>query len=258
MYWLAALLAVLLVVVLVTRWIGAITILEYERALKFIRGRFVEVIGPGKYWHWTRTTSFHRIDVRPTYVTVTGQEVLSADGLAIKASLLAVYRIADAKTAILGVEDVTTAVHAQLQLALRTVVSGTSAEELLQKRADISNELTSLAAPALAPVGVELQSAALRDLTLPGELKKVFSQVVRARQDGLAALERARGETAALRNLANAAQLVQQNPHLLQLRILQVLEQQPGHTVVLGPAGGLVPVPTSRPVNQPPSAGASE
>jgi hypothetical protein len=29
----------------------------------------------------------------------------------------------------------------------------------------------------------------------PGELKKTFTQVVRARQEGLAALEKARGET---------------------------------------------------------------
>ena len=42
----------------------------------------------------------------------------------------------------------------------------------------------------------------MRDLTFPGELKKIFAQVVKARQEGLAALEKARGETAALRNLA--------------------------------------------------------
>ncbi len=88
------------------------------------------------------------------------------------------------------------------------------------------------------------------DLTLPGELKKIFSQVVRARQEGLAALEKARGETAALRSLANAAGMVQQNPVLLQLRLLQVLEQQPGHTVVFGTPPGLLPV-TPRPTAPP-------
>jgi hypothetical protein len=29
----------------------------------------------------------------------------------------------------------------------------------------------------------------------------------------------------------------------MQLRLLQVLEQQPGHTVVLGVPGGVIPVP---------------
>jgi hypothetical protein len=63
----------------------------------------------------------------------------------------------------------------------------------------------------------------------------------------LAALEKARGETAALRNLANAAQLVERNPYLLQLRLLQVLGQQPGNTVVLGVQPSSGPIPIRRP-----------
>lgn len=101
-----------------------------------------------------------------------------------------------------------------------------------------------MAAPALAAIGIELQDAALRDLTFPGELKKIFAQVVKARQEGLAALEKARGETAALRNLANAAALIERNPVLMQLRALQVLAQQPGNTLVLGmqQSGPVIPL----------------
>jgi len=68
--------------------------------------------------------------------------------------------------------------------------------------------------------------------------------VVKARQEGLAALEKARGETAALRNLANAAQLIERTPALMQLRLLQVVGQNSGNTVVLGvPAqGGPIPI----------------
>jgi hypothetical protein len=68
--------------------------------------------------------------------------------------------------------------------------------------------------------------------------------VVKARQEGLAALEKARGETASLRNLANAATLIERNPSLMQLRALQALGQQPGSTLVLGmqPGAPLVPL----------------
>jgi hypothetical protein len=67
--------------------------------------------------------------------------------------------------------------------------------------------------------------------------------VVRARQEGLAALERARGESAALRNLVNAAALVEQRPSLLQLRLLQTVGQTTGNTVVLGMSGTPPTVP---------------
>jgi uncharacterized membrane protein YqiK len=134
-------------------------------------------------------------------------------------------------------------VYAELQLALRAAIGALPVEELLARRADISSTLKAAAAERLQGLGLELQDAALRDITFPGELKKIFTQVVKARQEGLATLEKARGETAALRNLANAAQMVQRSPSLMQLRLLQVLGQQGGNTVVLGlPNATPVPV----------------
>ena len=62
--------------------------------------------------------------------------------------------------------------------------------------------------------------------------------------EGQAALERARGESAALRNLANAAKLLEGNPGLLNLRLMQSLSaaQMAGNTLVLGMPGGFVPL----------------
>jgi hypothetical protein len=54
----------------------------------------------------------------------------------------------------------------------------------------------------------------VRDLMLPGELKRAFAQTVTAQKEGLASLQRARGETASLRSLANAARLMQDHPGL--------------------------------------------
>lgn len=53
---------------------------------------------------------------------------------------------------------------------------------------------------------------------------EIFAQVVRAKQDGL------------------AARLVAQNPPLLQLRWLQVLGERSGNTVVLGVQSGPIPI----------------
>ena len=239
-----ALLLVLLALVLVTatRNLRA-TIFEYERGLRFRRGRFARVLDPGVYWHVPVVTRIQRVDIRPTRVAVAGQEVLSADGIAVKASLAATYRVVDPQRAILAADDYRTAVYTELQLALRAIVSETTVEDLLRQRGEMSARLKAIPAEKLAAIGVELQDAAVRDLTLPGELKKIFSQVVKARQEGLAALERARGETAALRNLANAAQMIERSPSLVQLRLLQVLAQQPGNTLVLGVQQQGTPIP---------------
>jgi regulator of protease activity HflC (stomatin/prohibitin superfamily) len=216
------------------RLVATVTVYEYQRGLRFRRGRFDGVIEPGLYRYLPRYTRIERVDVRPTQVAVPGQEVLSADGVAVKASVAATYRITSPEKAILETGNYQTALYAELQLALRSAIAALPVEELLARRADLSATLKTAAAERLEALGIELQDAALRDITFPGELKKIFTQVVKARQEGLAALEKARGETAALRNLANAAQMVQRSPALIQLRLLQVLGQQGGNTVVLG------------------------
>jgi hypothetical protein len=63
---------------------------------------------------------------------------------------------------------------------------------------------------------------------LARDLKAAFGEVPRARAEGRAALERARGESAALRNLANAARLIDANPALMNLRLLQAIAQDAG------------------------------
>lgn len=74
----------------------------------------------------------------------------------------------------------------------------------------------------------------MKDIILPGELKRAQTEVLVARAQGTAALERARGETAALRSLANAARMATDTPALIQLRLIQQLEASTGHTVVIG------------------------
>lgn len=225
------------------RSIRRVTVYEFERGLRYEAGRFRGVLEPGQYWLWTPSTTVRKIDVRPRVVPVTGQEVLSADGVALKASLAARYRVADPALAVNGVENYETALYTALQLALRAVIAGSPVEALLENRAGLGRQVTERAAEGVRTLGLEVEEADLKDLTLPGELKKIFTQVVRARQEGLAALEKARGETAALRSLANAAQMLERNPNLMQLRLLQVLGAQSGNTVVLGVPSTGSPIP---------------
>lgn len=239
-----ALIAVAIANALIERVFPRVTVLEFERGLHYERGRFARVLGPGQYRLWASTSTVRKVDIRAKVLAVGGQEVLSADGVALKVNVAARYRIVDPGLAVNGVENFEVALYTALQLALRAAVAGSPVETLLQARGTLGKEIMEQSAPAAAAVGLELLSADLKDLTLPGDLKKIFTQVVHARQEGLAALEKARGETAALRHLANAAQMIDRNPALMQLRILQAFGQQSGNTLVLGvpPIPGVVPV----------------
>jgi regulator of protease activity HflC (stomatin/prohibitin superfamily) len=219
-----------------------VTIYEFQRGLLYWQGRFVRALEPGKYWFRARDTGVWAVDARPAFVTVPGQEVLTADGVTLKLTIAAQYEIADLDTAFNKTQNAVEALYLNLQMALREIVGRAKIDEILEDRAQFARGLMEIAAEPVAAAGLRLIAADIKDIMFPGELKKIFAQVVQARQEGLAALEKARGEAAALRNLANAARLIEANPALMQLRTLQAVAAQPGNTLVLGVTPTL-PVP---------------
>jgi regulator of protease activity HflC (stomatin/prohibitin superfamily) len=221
-----------------------VTVFEFERGLLYRRGRFAKVLEPGSYWLPPRFRTITKVDVRPCYVAVPSQELATSDGATLKITLSAKYQVSDPNKAINTVAGYQGAVYTHLQLALRQIVAGESVDSMLAARSALGQRLQDIAAPPLAVFGVTLLESEIKDVMFPADLKRAFAQVVKARQEGLAALERARGETAALRHLANAAGMIEQRPALMQLRVLQTLGQSSGNTVVLGLGGqsGVIPL----------------
>jgi regulator of protease activity HflC (stomatin/prohibitin superfamily) len=123
-------------------------------------------------------------------------------------------------------------VYSQAQLDLRAAVGELTLEALLNAREAISGRFLQLLAPSLTLLGAELHSARVLDIMLPADIRRAYASAVAAQKEGLAALERARGETAALRSLANAARLTQDHPGLLQLRALQTLDTTKGNATL--------------------------
>jgi regulator of protease activity HflC (stomatin/prohibitin superfamily) len=230
----------LLLLGIVTR---RITILEYEIGLKYTKGRFTTVMGPGQYWYFPFFVTIQQVDVRPRFVSITGQEVLSSDGVTLKVSLAANYEIVDPDVAINKSQNFQEALYLELQLALREIIGSAEIDKILESRNELSKKLAEKTEAKARDLGLKLISVNLKDILFPGKLKEMFAQVVNARKEGLAALEKARGETAALRGLANAARMIESNPNLMQLRLVQVLSQSSGNTLILGMPSQSSPIP---------------
>jgi len=224
-----------------------VTVFEFERGLRYRAGRFVGSIGPGQHWISGRTGRITKVDVRPTLITVPGQELITSDGIAIKVSLLATIEVTDPATAINKAQNYVQAIYAALQVGLRQQVAGMTIENLLADRSMLGKALLEETSASAAEIGVTLSKVDVRDVMLPGDLKRAFSQELTARKEAAATLEKTRGETAALRNLANAARMVQENPALYQLRLLQMLGGTGGNTVVLGNLDGVPIRPQDKP-----------
>jgi len=243
---LAAAVVVVVVAAVLSGLLGIVVVHDHERGLRYNRGRLKGLLDPGAYLQFRPVSEIRVFDVRPAFVTIDGQDVLTADGVNLRISLVARYLVGDPAAAVGGDQDYRRALHIILQLGLREALSGRTADEILAARAELGPAVMERSAAALARVGVELLSVDVRDLMLPAELKRAFAGVVAARKEGEIALERARGETAALRNLANAARMLEDHPGLVQLRLLQEIGGSTSNTVVIGMPDGATNVTRTR------------
>ena len=217
---------------------------EGYAGLLYQHGKFVEVLAPGRHVRWGRNITLDAQDTRKTFLAVAGQEVLTADNIAVKLSLLVTYQVADPVKAAHETQSWQGDLYNAAQLALRSVLSRLAAEVLLTQRLDIAPQLLARVQPDAVKIGITVHAVEVKDVMLPADLKRAFGDVLKAKQEGQAALERARGESASLRNLANAARVLEGNPALMNLRVLQSITaaQNAGNTLVLGMPAGFVPL----------------
>jgi regulator of protease activity HflC (stomatin/prohibitin superfamily) len=214
---------------------------EFECGLLYRHGKFQARLDAGRHVRWGFGYALVTMDLRKQTFAVAGQEVLSADNVGLKVSVAVTVRVSDPVQVMHEVQDWRGHLYNAVQLALRTLVAAQPVEALLGQRLDLGKQLLAAVQPEATRIGLIIHSADLKDVMFPGDLKKVFAEVLKAKQEGQAALERARGESAALRNLANAARLLESNPALQNLRLMQSISA-PGNTLVMGLPTGFVPL----------------
>lgn len=211
-----------------------VTVMEWQRVLMYVDGQLRRVLEPGRHRYRARRTTLLTVDLRPRLLNVPGQELITADGVSVRVTVTARWQVADpvAYTSASAAPD--QFLYAAAQEAVRERVSGLSLEAALAERPQLSEGLTESVRTAVRELGIEVFDVRVRDLMLPGELRRAAMDVVVARERGRAALEEARAEAAALRSLANTARLLEEHPSLLRLRTLQVAADRQT-TLVLDP-----------------------
>lgn len=238
---LAAIAAVVIVVFLVwRRRHRRVTIYEWQWGLLYRNGRFQRLLEPGVHHFFVPMHYWMTLDRRVESLVVSGQEVLTKDGLGIKLSVVLEYRILDPRLLIQEVplNDVTNLelyLHPLVQVPLRAAVAGSSMDDLISNRDSIAEGTKSAVVSRVEKIGVEVISVAIRDIMLGREIREAYAAQVLAQKRAQASLEQARGEIAALRALGNAARMVRDNPELMKLRILQAMQSSDGrkHTFVV-------------------------
>ncbi len=208
----------------------------------FIDGRYIDTLTPGLYAFWKNTSDARvvEVDMRSCVADVSGQEIMTADKVSLRMNALVTYRVADARKAVSSSDDVRQALYRETQLALRAIVGGRELDTFLTDKDAVTEEIEQTVRRRADQLGLEIVSVGIRDVILPGDMKDLMNKVTEAKKAAEANLISRREETAAIRSQANTAKLLADNPTLMRLRELEVLEKiaSGGHlNVVLGEKG---------------------
>lgn len=203
---------------------SAIKILqEYERGVVFRLGRFVGVKGPGLVIIVPIVDRLLRVSLRVVTLDVPGQDVITKDNVSVKVNAVVYFRVMDASKAIIEVEDYLYATSQIAQTTLRSVLGERELDDLLSKRETINKRLQQIIDKATDPWGIKVSTVEVKHIDLPVEMQRAIARQAEAERDRRAKVIHADGEFQASKKLADAAQVLQEQPASIQLRYLQTL-----------------------------------
>jgi regulator of protease activity HflC (stomatin/prohibitin superfamily) len=132
------------------------------------------------------------VDVRERELTIKGQEILTADKVAIRVSIIVQFRVTDPRAAIHEVEKYEERLYSDVQLAARRSLASMTLDEILTNRNRLSEDILRDVKETAARYGVSILRADVKDLVFPGNLQEIMNKVLAAERTAQAQLVEAR------------------------------------------------------------------
>jgi len=137
------------------------------------------------------------VDVRERDLTIKNQEILTADKVAIRVSVVVQFRVTDPRAALHNVASYEDRLYSDVQLAARRSLASMVLEEILTNRNRLSEDILQDVKEAAAGYGVAIGRADVKDLVFPGNLQEIMNRVLAADRNSQAQIidARAKAET---------------------------------------------------------------
>lgn len=167
-----------------------IIIKDTHRALWYEDGVMTRVLGPGRY-DLPRQSLFPHlfrrplveitlVDVRERDLTIKGQEILTADKVAIRVSIIVQFKVSDPVAALHQVSNHDERLYSDVHLAARRSLAAMTLEQILTNRNQLSEDILEEVKGTAATYGVTILRADVKDLVFPGNLQEIMNKVLAA------------------------------------------------------------------------------
>jgi hypothetical protein len=177
----------------------------------------------GLAFRWPIIDQFLAVDIRDRPENIPGQICITRDNVSIKVDGVVYWKVIDPAIAVLAVSEPASVIRQATMSALRVVIGEFTLDELLSKREIIAHRMEDVLDNFCRPLGIDISRIDITDVVIPSDMQRAMAREAEAQRERRARLRRAEGEVEAVKNLAHAANTLEKNPELLELRRLQTV-----------------------------------
>ena len=210
---------------------------EWQRAVVLRLGRFHAVKGPGLYLVYPIIDAVAAvIDMRIETTTITAEQALTRDTVAVGVDAIVFWRVEDAEQAAVRIANYREAIERVAQTSLREMIGASDLSRLLSDRRAADAQLRATIGEKTASWGVGVVSVEIKDVVIPRELQDAMSRQAQAEREKSARVTLASAEQAIAEQVLEAARLYASEPAALKLRqmnLLYEMNKDRGTTVLI-------------------------
>ena len=169
------------------------------------------------------TDVLRRVSLRIVTMPIQSQDIITRDNVSVDVSAVAYFRVVDPVKSVVAIENIYAAIDQIAQTTLRKVVGRHTLNETLSETDMINLDVRKILDSTTADWGVEVTLVELKDIQLPGTMKRAMAKEAEAEREKHAKMISAEGESLAATALGEASDTMMAHPLALQLRNLQSL-----------------------------------
>ena len=203
--------------------------------------------GYHEIWDWKNRTELFTLPETSKLLTVTNQEVLTKDNVALRFSFNVIYKITDGqkflskfaldKQIYAIIQEAEQRLYNIVQLYIRNKIAEFDSETLNEKRNELTDCKTEEMEKEVSEFGITIEQAQLRDLTFPKSIQDLFAKHLEAKIRAKSELENARTAVATARALKNASELMKDDENIKFFQVIETITKiadKGKHTFMIG------------------------
>lgn len=198
---------------------------EFERGVIFRLGRVVGAKGPGLFFIIPIVDRMVKVNLQTVTTDIPPQDVITKDNVTLRVNAVTYFNVVDPVRAVVAVQNYLVATSQIAQTTLRSVLGQVELDDLLIKRDEINTQLAQIVDGVTDPWGVKVTLVEVKDVELPATMRRAMGRQAEAERERRSKIIHAEGEREAAASLSEAANVLEENPGAMQLRLLSTMTE---------------------------------